>query len=108
MSCTGAVGGQGANCVHLGMHVCNLPTWVHCPDAERVEWLNKVVKPFFVSSYREVLSRNHRTSCVGSKCSTSAPSVSQKLMWVSSPLESVVLRFIQNCKQKTNYSEPSD
>lgn len=23
--------------VHLGMHVCRLPTWVYCPDAERVE-----------------------------------------------------------------------
>lgn len=30
--------------MHLGVSACNLSTWVHFPDTERVEWLNKMGK----------------------------------------------------------------
>ena len=55
--------------VHLGVNAYTLPAWVHFPDTERVEWLNKMVKhtqPLYLLVYRD-LSRNHRTSCAGSK-----------------------------------------
>ncbi|XP_063106929.1 extended synaptotagmin-2 isoform X2 [Cavia porcellus] len=45
--------------VRLGVHACDLPAWVHFPDTERAEWLNKTVKHMwpFICQFIEKLFR---------------------------------------------------
>ncbi|XP_054214689.1 extended synaptotagmin-2 isoform X1 [Homo sapiens] len=45
--------------VRLGVRACDLPAWVHFPDTERAEWLNKTVKHMwpFISQFIEKLFR---------------------------------------------------
>ncbi|XP_059567296.1 extended synaptotagmin-2 isoform X2 [Myotis daubentonii] len=45
--------------VHLGVRACDLPAWVHFPDTERAEWLNKTVKHMwpFICQFIEKLFR---------------------------------------------------
>ncbi|XP_032696154.1 extended synaptotagmin-2 isoform X3 [Lontra canadensis] len=45
--------------VRLGVRACDLPAWVHFPDTERAEWLNKTVKHMwpFVCQFIEKLFR---------------------------------------------------
>uniref|UniRef100_A0A667HNW4 Extended synaptotagmin-2 n=2 Tax=Lynx canadensis TaxID=61383 RepID=A0A667HNW4_LYNCA len=45
--------------VRLGVRACDLPAWVHFPDTERAEWLNKTVKHMwpFICQFIEKLFR---------------------------------------------------
>ncbi|KAM4856210.1 extended synaptotagmin-2 isoform X2 [Urocitellus parryii] len=45
--------------VRLGVRACDLPAWVHFPDTERAEWLNKTVKHMwpFICQFVEKLFR---------------------------------------------------
>ncbi|XP_072820158.1 extended synaptotagmin-2 isoform X2 [Vicugna pacos] len=45
--------------VRLGVRACDLPAWVHFPDTERAEWLNKTVKQMwpFICQFMEKLFR---------------------------------------------------
>ncbi|XP_077592147.1 extended synaptotagmin-2 isoform X2 [Stigmatopora nigra] len=46
--------------VATGLSACDLPPWVHFPDVERVEWLNKTVKQMwpYICKYVEKLFRD--------------------------------------------------
>lgn len=45
--------------MRLGVRACDLPAWVHFPDTERAEWLNKTVKHMwpFICQFIEKLFR---------------------------------------------------